>query len=291
MRLIGHLPSENSAVTFSDFLCLHGIQNLVEAEKDGWAVWIHSEDEISKAKDFFLAYLGNPQDPKYIKLARQARQARDQQQRERDAEEGTERPVERVYVVELGPVTLLLILASITFFFLAQFGAKAAWLNELRISEHPAGFKEILAGEAWRVFTPILLHTGILHLGFSLLCLLDLGGTLERRHGTLRLTLLVLLFAGITNVAEYLNGGATPPGLSGVVFGLLGYLWLRSRVTPDSGFRLSPHIVIIMLAWLTLGLLQIEGVEMKFANAAHLAGLIAGIITGYVTGLRRLVKE
>src|SRR5688572_25351243 len=83
MRLIGHLPSENSAVTFSDFLCLHGIQNLVEAEKDGWAVWIHSEDELTKAKDFLLAYLGNPQDPKYIKLARQARQARDVQQRER----------------------------------------------------------------------------------------------------------------------------------------------------------------------------------------------------------------
>src|SRR5512145_2810899 len=101
MRLIGHLPNENSAATFSDFLCLHGIQNLVESEKDGWAVWIHSEDEIGKAKDFLLAYLGNPQDPKYVKVARQMRQARDQRERERTEEEGTERPVERVYVIEL----------------------------------------------------------------------------------------------------------------------------------------------------------------------------------------------
>src|SRR5262245_8725084 len=117
MRLIGHLPSENSAVTFSDFLCLHGIQNLVESEREGWAVWIHSEDDILKAKDHLLAYLGNPQDPKFIKLARQAQQVREQQQRRQAEEEGRPaRPAERVYVLELGPVTLLLILASITVF-------------------------------------------------------------------------------------------------------------------------------------------------------------------------------
>src|SRR4026208_2200122 len=98
MRLIGHLPSENSALTFSDFLCLHGIQNLVESEKAGWAVWIHSEDEITKAKDFLFAYLGNPQDPKYVKVTRQMRQARDQRERERSEEEGTAQPVEKVYV-------------------------------------------------------------------------------------------------------------------------------------------------------------------------------------------------
>jgi len=291
MRLIGHLPSENSALTFSDFLCLHGIQNLVEAEKDGWAVWIHSEDEISKAKDFLLAYLGNPQDPKFIKLARQARQVRDQQQRERDIEEGTPRPVERVYVVELGPVTLLLILAGLTMFAITKLGAPPEWLKELRISEHPAGFPEIVAGEVWRVFTPILLHSGFLHLAFGLLCLLDLGGTLERRHGSLRVLFLVLVLAGISNIAEYLNSGPLPTGLSGVVFGLLGYTWLRGRVTPDAGFRLSPHILIIMFGWLLLGYLRLSGVEMKFPNTAHLAGLVAGIVTGYVTGLRRLVKE
>src|SRR3954469_15186036 len=120
MRLIGHLPSENSAVTFSDFLCLHGIQNLVESEKDGWAVWIHSEDEIPKAKDFLHAYVGNPQDPKYVKLARQVRQARDQREREAAVEEGTAKPVEKVYVIELGPVTLLVMLASIAVFALPK---------------------------------------------------------------------------------------------------------------------------------------------------------------------------
>src|SRR5215210_3810211 len=120
MRLIGHLQNENNALTFSDFLCLHGIKNLVESEKEGWAVWIHSEDEIPKAKDFLSSYLGNPQDPKYAKVARQVRQAREQQERERAKEESSGRPAQKVYVIELGPVTLLLIFASLAFYALTK---------------------------------------------------------------------------------------------------------------------------------------------------------------------------
>ncbi|HZO84425.1 MAG TPA: rhomboid family intramembrane serine protease [Verrucomicrobiae bacterium] len=292
MRLIGHLPSENSATTFSDFLGLHGIQNLVESEKEGWAVWIHSEDEITKAKDFLLAYLGNPQDPKYIKLARQARQARDQREQERAAEEGAAQPVERVYVIELGPVTLLLILASVAVFALPKFGINPPWLNQLWISETKMTFSEILRGEFWRLFTPILIHGGLLHLAFNVLCLLDLGGMIERRHGSLRLALLILLFAAISNVAQYISTGPLFGGLSGVLYGLFGYIWLRGRVDPGSGFHLHPHIVTIMLVWFFLCLTPLpEMANMRIANAAHVAGLIAGVVTGYIAGLRKLAKE
>src|SRR5687768_9348412 len=292
MRLIGHLPSENSAVTFSDFLCLHGIQNLVESENDGWAVWIHSEDEISKAKDFLLNYLGNPQDPKFIKLARQARQARDQRERERAAEEGRAEPVERVYVIELGPVTLMLILASLAVFALPKFGFSPAWLNELWISETQMTFSEILRGEVWRLFTPILIHGDWLHVALNALCLLVLGGMVERRHGSLRLGFLILLFAAISNVAEYLTSGPLFGGLSGMIYGLFGYVWLRGRVDPASGFELPTHIVTLMILWFFLCLTPLpEKAGMKIANGAHAAGLIAGIVTGYIAGLRKLARE
>jgi GlpG protein len=292
MRMIGHLPSENSAVTFSDFLCLHGIQNLVESEKDGWAVWIHSEDEIGKAKDFLLNYLGNPQDPKFIKLARQARQARDQRERERAAEEGAPQPTERVYVIELGPVTLMLILASVAVFALPKFGVNPAWLNQLWISETPLTFSEVLKGEVWRLFTPILIHGGVLHLAFNVLCLLDLGGMIERRHGSLRFGVLVLLLAVVSNVAQYLSAGPLFGGLSGVIYGLFGYIWLRGRVDPASGFYLHPHIVTIMLVWFFICLTPwMEMANIKIANGAHVAGLVAGIVTGYIAGLRKLAKE
>ena len=292
MRMIGHLPSENSAVTFSDFLCLHGIQNLVESEKDGWAVWIHSEDEISKAKDFLLAYSGNPQDPKYVKLARQVRQARDQRERERAEEEGTARPIQKVYVIELGPVTLFLMVASLAIYALTKFEPPPGWLNELWISNAPMSFKEIIQGEVWRLFTPILIHRDLLHVALNVLCLLVLGGMIERRHGSLRLGLLILLFAVVSNIAQYLIAGPLFGGLSGVIYGLFGYVWLRGRTDPESGFVLPSHIVTMMLVWFFLCLTPLpEMADMKIANGAHVAGLIAGVITGYIAGLRKLAKE
>ena len=290
--MIGHLPNENSAATFSDFLGMHGIQNLVESEKDGWAVWIHSEDEISKAKDFMLAYLGNPQDPKYAKVSRQMRQVRDQRERERADEEGTERPVEKVYVIELGPVTLLLMLASLGYYVLTKLEPPPTWLSEFWISNAPMSFREILQGEVWRLFTPMFIHRDFLHVALNVLALLVLGGMIERRHGSLKVALLIMLFAAISNVSEYLISGPAFGGLSGTVYGLFGYIWLRGRVDATSGFVLPPYIVTMMLFWFFICLTPLpEKADMKIANGAHAAGLIAGIITGYIAGLRRLAKE
>jgi GlpG protein len=290
--MIGHLPNENSAATFSDFLGMHGIQNLVESEKDGWAVWIHSEDELTKAKDFMLAYLGNPQDPKYAKVSRQMRQVRDQRERERADEEGAERPVEKVYVIELGPVTLLLMLASLGYYVLTKLEPPPTWLSEFWISNTPMSFREILQGEVWRLFTPMFIHRDFLHVALNVLAMLVLGGMIERRHGSLKVALLIMLFALISNVAEYLISGPRFGGLSGTVYGLFGYIWLRGRVDRASGFALPPYIITMMLFWFFICLTPLpEKADMKIANGAHAAGLIAGIIAGYIAGLRKLAKE
>src|SRR5438093_5774978 len=87
MRMIGHLPSETSAATFSDFLYVEGITNLIEAEKEGWAIWIHSEDQLEKARDLFRTYLGNPKDPKYQKNSRQVAEMKEREQEEQEAVE------------------------------------------------------------------------------------------------------------------------------------------------------------------------------------------------------------
>src|SRR2546427_1186745 len=76
MRMIGHLPDEVSAATFSDFLSVRGISNLVETEKEGWAVWIHSEDELVKAGKLLAGFLANPADPQYQPHTRRAREQR-----------------------------------------------------------------------------------------------------------------------------------------------------------------------------------------------------------------------
>src|SRR5580765_3941789 len=82
MRMIGHLPSETSAATFSDFLYVEGITSVVEAENDGWAVWIHSEDQLERAKDLLRNYLGNPKDPKYENKSKKVAELKEQEVQE-----------------------------------------------------------------------------------------------------------------------------------------------------------------------------------------------------------------
>jgi GlpG protein len=292
MRLIGHLPNENSAAKFSDFLFLQGITNLVEAESDGWAVWIYSEDELQKAKDFLKAYVGNPLEARFQKATRQAREL---VERKAPVQEATpEVPLQtRTLLLGMGPVTLLLALASVALFVLMKSGFESDSMRRLLMSDYRATLPEIMRGEVWRLFTPILLHGGLVHLAFNVLCLIDLGGLIERRQGSRRFTLLVLALAAISNLVQYYVAGPNFFGLSGVLFGLLGYIWIRGRVDPRSGLFLQPQIIAIMLVWFFLCFTPLPFMMSgsHIANGAHAGGLVAGMLFGYVSGLRKLARE
>ena len=44
-------------------------------------------------------------------------------------------------------------------------------------------------------------------------------------------------------------------GLSGVVFGLFGYVWMRSRGDSETGFRMPTSLIVLVLGWFVIGLL------------------------------------
>lgn len=293
MRLIGHLPNESSATRFSDFLFIQGIKNLVEAESDGWAVWIYSEDEIQKAKDFFMAYLGNPLEARFQKATRQARQLVEGKATEEATARAEPSPVSRTFILGMGPTTLLLAVASVAIFVLTKSDLDLPWLKKLFMSDYRGTLPEVLRGEVWRLFTPALLHGGLVHLSFNVLCLIDLGGLIERRQGTRRFTILVLCLAMVSNLVQYYVSGPNFGGLSGVLFGLLGYIWMRGRVDPRSGLHLYPPVVVIMLLYFFLCMTPLPDtlIGVKIANGAHAGGLVAGMIFGYVSGLRKLARE
>jgi rhomboid protease GlpG len=147
-------------------------------------------------------------------------------------------------------------------------------------------------GEVWRLVTPIFMHFGlqgipIFHLLFNMGWLLALGTMIEVRRGSLRLALVVLVASIVSNVAEYLFMDRYLEkyyifgGMSGVVYGLFGYVWMKSLYEPEQGMILNPNSVSIMLIWLVLCM---TGVLGPIANAAHVGGLIVGIILG-VSGL------
>jgi membrane associated rhomboid family serine protease len=140
-----------------------------------------------------------------------------------------------------------------------------------------------MRGEVWRVITPIFIHFGPLHILFNLLWLRDLGSMIEGRQSTWYLGLLVLVMAIGSNVAQFLVSGPVFGGMSGVVYGLLGYVWLRGKFDPASGLFLHQSTVVMMMIWFVAGYTGILG---NIANTAHAAGLGIGAAWGYLASLR-----
>ena len=147
--------------------------------------------------------------------------------------------------------------------------------------------ESLAAGQWWRLFTPMLIHFGILHLAMNSLWYWELGRRIEARQGAGWLLALTLLFALLSNAAQYLFGGPSLfGGLSGVLYGLLGYCWIFQRLAPTPAYHLPPGVLVMMLVWLVLcasGLITALGFG-SIANAAHVGGLLAGCLAGLLGG-------
>lgn len=177
------------------------------------------------------------------------------------------------------PVTGALIVISVVVALVSRLGADKAVLAPLYIADpYSYGFQSILSGQVWRLITPIFIHFGVLHILFNMMWLWDLGRVIELRKGRLFLLGFVLVVGIASNLAQFiLSGSPYFGGMSGVVYGLLGYIWIHGRVNPRFGVTLHKPVVVMMLAWFALCWLGIFG---PIANWAHTFGLGAGIALG-----------
>ena len=140
------------------------------------------------------------------------------------------------------------------------------------------------AGEFWRLWTPALLHFGAVHLAFNLLWLWEFGRRLEIGGGRGRLLEAAVVLAPIANLAQYgLDQGPRFGGLSGVVYGLLGYLVVAGRRSRHPAFRLPAALVVVLVVFLVLfSTGATEPFGLFIANGAHWGGFVAGILLAMV---------
>ena len=143
------------------------------------------------------------------------------------------------------------------------------------------GFASIERGQVWRLISPIFVHFGVLHLVFNLWWLKDFGSAIERVFSSTYLLVLVLVFGLTSNVAQYWWVGSPMfGGMSGVLYGLFGFLWLRGRLDPSCPVSLPNGTTLILLLWYVACLV---GVIPNVANAAHTDGLVLGAAWGYLS--------
>ncbi len=299
MRFIGNLPSESAARTFSDILLAIDIEHQVEPEPGCWAVWVRSDDDFGVAAERLSSYLEDPSRPEFAARAREGavRRRMADDDAARSADPGGQEAVRRMFPHGVGALTGVLagVCVAIAGAAWAGFGERVfeqllitqITIEGSRIHWDP-GLPEIFArGEFWRLITPALVHFSVAHLILNLVWLVDLGSAIEYRQGTGRLGLLFLTIAIGSNLAQAWLAGPAFCGISGVVFGLLGYIWVKSKLDPDCGLSLHPYTVILMLVFFSLSLggafATLFGISM--ANGAHAAGLVLGLAFGAVTSL------
>lgn len=186
--------------------------------------------------------------------------------------------------IKMGEVTKLLILTSIVFFLGSLLSTNKDFYSFLYISNRPYPlFEEILNGEIWRIWTPIFIHGGILHILFNLLWLKDLGKVVELYLGWKFFLVFILLTAGLSNLGQYLIAGPKFGGMSGLVYGLLGFIWALKALKPSIPFSLPKSDVVMMIIWFFLCLFGLIG---NIANMAHALGLSLGILGALIVVLR-----
>tara|TARA_B110000503_G_scaffold20798_1_gene31483 strand:+ start:43974 stop:44831 length:858 start_codon:yes stop_codon:yes gene_type:complete len=189
------------------------------------------------------------------------------------------------------PVTLVLILLSFCGFMLVYLHAPISWLNYLtftpiRMSGDQLLFDSI-GHQYWRLVTPVFIHFGWLHIVFNSLWLWDLGGRVERVLGHFNMFMLFLVIAAVSNVSQFIFDGASLfGGMSGVVYGMLGFCWVAPLLQPAWQIQPSKSIMILMIGWLVacmVGMVEMLGFG-AIANAAHVGGLLSGAALGAVFG-------
>ena len=317
--MIGTIVDQADAERFSDFLLSQGMENQLEqpAEGEKWQVWVEHDDKIDRAKAELEAYLRNPSDAKYDAAGDHAEEIRKEEEKKQqrlrkqfvDVRTTWGRPQQWN-----APLTMALVTICIIVGFATQLGRRmdpvGEWLQMESYAQEQRAINEFLQrhglepgsaipgwdkglssirhGQVWRLVTPIFLHLSFLHLLFNLFWLLDLGRMIEVQRGTWRFAGLVLLAAVLSNLAQYWWRGPLFGGMSGVVYALLGYVYVKGRYEPHLGLGINPQSIMIMMIWLVLGFTGMIG---NIANAAHLGGLVVGAAVAYAPIALRKLKQ
>ena len=299
MRTIGKLASETAAARFSDFLYVRGIENQFEPEDDGtFSLWVHDDTQMSAASDMLATFRANPEATNFAagSDAEKKRRAEAEADRSRKSKViSAERLSYERNFQAIPYFTYLLIVVSVAVAIYSKLGDDVLSIRQFFIVDLlpdrdppwlPA-LAEVRAGQLWRLFTPIFIHFGLPHILFNMMWLKDLGGLIESRLGTGYLIALVILSAGMSNLAQYVWADPIFGGMSGVVYALFGFLWIRGKCDRSAGWQINPQAVYWMIGWFVI---CIVGIIPHVANAAHAAGLLVGMAWGWVSAKLRFSR-
>lgn len=182
------------------------------------------------------------------------------------------------------PTTVTLILLSCLISAITWFGSIHSTLYWLIFDQ-----QLIMSGQVWRIITPVFLHfpaMGIIfaHLAFNMIWLWQFGSVIEHVHSSRFLLWLVIAAGVVSNVVQSVFSFGIFGGMSGVVYALLGYLFVRAKLQPSYPARVPDNLAYFLIGFMVLSALGLFG--SSIANAAHFSGFAVGALIGGVLAHR-----
>jgi rhomboid protease GluP len=123
---------------------------------------------------------------------------------------------------------------------------------------------------------PTLLHGGLLHIGFNMWVLMDVGPQLEEVYGSARY-LFIYFFTGIgAYLVSGFFGRHVSIGASGALLGLIGVMLAITTKRQGEHIRMLRNQLLKWVAYLAILGYFFSGTD----NWAHGGGLVTGFIVG-----------
>ncbi len=280
---IGLLPKRELAFKFADYLNSIGIKAVAKPSfGSSYSIFVANESDVSRAKLELLRFGENPFNQAYNKAAWNRGRTLKRERRVKSNMLGfsmgsyTWTPFSVVSIIEI---------ICLVFFVLSLIPGLdrsiEVMLGGLSLRDITENF------EVWRLLTPAFLHFGFLHIAFNLVMFEAIARPLERHLGGWHIFYVTLSIAIVSNLLQYIF---LPPntifgGLSGVVYGVIGYMGILSRrADVPQDMKLPPGLLLVCVVFIILGFLFFSGIS----NICHLGGLLMGAALGFINYKRPL---
>jgi GlpG protein len=270
MLMITSFTNPRVAQAFVDYMATQGIILTIQQHNQS-DIWLADESQAGRVHKELARFQENPADPRYLAASWQSGQTNSGLHYRRF-------PFIETLKANAGPVTLTVLFACILVFILMNVVGDQTMMVWLAWP-----YDASVQFEAWRYFSHALMHFSVMHILFNLLWWWYLGGAVEKRIGSGKLIVITAISALLSGFVQHQFSGPWFGGLSGVVYALMGYVWLRGERDPESGIFLQRGLILFSLVWLVAGWFDLFG--MSIANGAHVTGLLVGLAMAFVDTL------
>lgn len=161
-------------------------------------------------------------------------------------------------------------------------------LNELcGLSGISSSNGEYKPDQWYRIFIPIFLHAGFLHIIFNLLLQVTMGATIERNIGIIKYAIIYIAsgIGGFLLGANFSPDGIASTGASGSLFGIMAtnmimFVFSGRKNSNLYGTKHYGLFILIMVSEIVISL--VLGLLPGLDNFSHIGGFAVGVLTAII---------